>query len=114
MKEYILGGIDPIFFSACVFFAGVGILFVLLLGTNLRDKRSPTSPEKFSWKYLWNDNTKRIAASIIATLVSLRFMTELTGWELNQWRSFCIGCAFDGIALFIKQKTNFLDPKPKS
>lgn len=114
MKDYIFGNIDPIFFAACVFFASIGILFVLLLGTNLRDKNSANSPSEFSWKYLWNDNAKRVYASIIATLITLRFMTEVTGWELNQWRAFCVGTAFDGIALFIKQKTNILDPKPKS
>lgn len=111
--KYILGGIDPSFFFACMFFSFLGILLVLLLGTRLRDKESLNSPNKFSWKYLMSDNAKRIYASIIATLLTLRFMTEITGWELNQWKAVCIGTAWDSIALFIKQKTNILDPKLK-
>jgi hypothetical protein len=111
MKQYILGGVDPTFFAACVFFAAVGIFFVLLMGTNLREKNSVNSPERFSWKYLWSDNARRVYASALATLLTLRFMTELTGWELNQWKSLCVGMMWDGIALFIKQKTAILDPK---
>lgn len=112
-KDYLLGPTEPALFGACVFFACVGILFVLLMGTQLRDKSSPYSPYKFSWRYLWNDNVKRVLASALAVLITLRFMTELTGWELSSWKALVIGTAWDGIALFIKQKTNLLDPKPK-
>lgn len=111
MKEHLLGGIDPGFFGACVFYAGMGILLVLLLGTTLRQTTSEKSPQEFSWKYLWNDNTRRILASALATLVTLRFMTELTGWELTMWKSFVVGTGWDGIALFVKQKTNWFDKK---
>jgi hypothetical protein len=111
MKEHLLGGIEPGLFGACIIFAGLGILLVLLMGTTLRSTTSPSSPPEFSWRYLWNDNTKRILASALATLLSLRFMTELTGWELSPWKAFVIGTAWDGIALFIKQKTSWLDKK---
>jgi hypothetical protein len=111
--KYILGGIEPAFFFACMFFALMGILLVLLLGTRLRDKNSLDSPHHFSWSYLFSDNAKRIYASIIATLLTLRFMTEITGWELTQWKAVIVGTAWDSIALFIKQKTNILDPKSK-
>lgn len=107
----LLGGISPKLFKEALFWAAVGVAFVLLLGTGLRDPQSPNSPEKFSWKYLLSDNSKRIAASIIAVLVTLRFMTEVTGWELSAWRGFMVGTAWDGIALFLKQKTNWLDKK---
>lgn len=111
MKEYLLGGIDPGFFMACVIYAGLGILLILLMGTTLRSTTSSNSPSEFSWKYLWNDNTKRILASALATLMTLRFMTELTGWELSMWKAFVIGTGWDGISLFIKQKTSWLDKK---
>lgn len=113
MNKYILGGIEPALFGACVIFACLGILLILLMGTTLRSTTAPKSPTEFSWKYLWNDNTKRILASALATLITLRFMTELTGWELSPWKAFVIGTGWDGIALFIKQKTNWLDKKEK-
>jgi len=109
----LLGGISPALFQEALFWAAVGIVFVLLLGTGLRDPKSPNSPEKWSLKYLLNDNSRRIAASIIAVLVTLRFMTELTGWQLSAFKGFLVGTAWDGIALFLKQKTSWLD-KPTS
>jgi len=113
IKTYLLGGIEPALFIAGFIAACVGILFTLLLGSTVRDPHSEFSPTHFSWKYLWNDNSKRILANIIAVVASLRFMTELFGWELTVWKGFVIGVSWDFLALIIKQKTNLLDPKPK-
>ncbi len=109
--QYVLGPTDPALFFASILFAAIGVLFILLLGTTLRDRKSPHSPEKWSWSYLLSDNAKRIYASIIAVLLSLRFMPELFGWELNPWRAVCVGMTWDTILLVIKQKTSILDPK---
>lgn len=112
-KTYLLGGVDPALYGACFVAACVGIFLTLLWGTTLRSTDSNGSPYHFSWKYLWTDNTKRILANIIAVLVSLRFMTELFGWELSVWKGFCIGLSWDVLALIIKQKTTILDPTKK-
>lgn len=112
-KNYLTGPTDPGYFLACLFFAGLGIVFILLAGTRLRDPQSQSSPAKFSAAYLWSDNVKRILASLLAVYLTLRFMPEVLGWELSEWKSVLVGCAWDGIALFLKQKTNWLDPKSK-
>jgi hypothetical protein len=112
--KYILGNTEPALFAACIVFAGLGILLVLLLGTNLRDKTSVESPQKFSWNYLMSDNARRIYSSALATIITLRFMPELTGWSLSMFNAFVIGTMWDGIALFIKQKTSLLDPRNKT
>lgn len=109
--RHLLGPTDPAFFAACIVFAAVGVFLVLVMGTGFRDKKSPSSPEKFSWGYLWSDNSKRIYASAICVLASLRFVPELFNRELTEFRAFCIGMAWDGITFFIKQKTTILDPK---
>lgn len=114
VKTYLLGGLDPALFIACFIAAMLGVLFVLLMGTRLRDPKSLDSPKHWSWSYLWCDNTKRIYANLIAVIISLRFMTELFGWELTVWKGFVIGTGWDVIALIIKQKTNLFDPKPKT
>ncbi len=113
VKNYLTGNTDPTFFLWCLFFAGLGILFVLLMGTKLRDPGSIYSPQRFSWSYLLSDNFKRILASLLAVYLSLRFMPELFGWPVNEWKALLVGMAWDGIALFIKQKSNILDPKDK-
>jgi hypothetical protein len=110
-SDYLLGPTPPPLFLACLLFAALGIFLVLLLGTRLRDKNSPYSPAKFDWNYLFSDNAKRIYASILAVVITLRFLPELTGWELDPWKALCVGTAWDGILLWIKQKTSILDPK---
>lgn len=112
-KTYLLGGIDPALYAACFVGACAGILLTLLLGSTVRDPSSIGSPTHFSWKYLWRDNLKRILANVIAVIVTLRFMPEIFNWELSVWKGFVVGMSWDLIALVIKQKTNFLDPKPK-
>lgn len=112
---YLLGNTEPALFAACVVVAAIGIFLVLLTGTRLRDKTSDTSsPQKFSWSYLWSDNAKRIYSSVIATLLTLRFAPELLGFDLTPFHALGIGLAWDGLALLIKQKTAILDPKAKS
>lgn len=113
INPYILGDIDPALFVACLFFAFLGVMIVLLAGTKLRDPNSGASPSKFSWKYLWNDNLKRIILNIVCVVITLRFMPEITGWDLSVFKGLCIGLAWDGIFLLIKQKTAILDPNKK-
>lgn len=113
INPYLLGGIEPALFIACTFFALIGIFIVLLMGTKLRDTSSPESPEKFSWKYLFSDNAKRIYASVLCVLIVLRFMPEVLGVTLSPWMGFVVGTFWDGIFLIVKQKTTLLDPRVK-
>lgn len=110
--KYLLGQTEPVVFLGNIIFAALGIFVVLLLGTNLRNPKSTGSPEKFSWNYLWCDNARRIYASAICVLISLRFAPEIFGWDITAWKAFCIGLAWDTITFIIKQKTSIFDPKP--
>ncbi len=114
INPYILGDVEPALFIAACFFAAVGIAIVLLIGTRLRDKNGDTAPEKFSWRYLWSDNAKRLYASALATLIALRFMPEVLNIKLSPWMGFVTGTFWDTILLIVKQKTSLLDPKPKA
>lgn len=111
MNKYILGDIEPGLYLACLLFALVGVLITLLVGSTMRDPNSKYSPLKFSWRYLLYDNAKRILLNLLLIMVSLRFMTELTGWELSVWKAFIIGIGYDSLLLIVKQKTSLLDPK---
>ena len=109
---YFYGDLPINFVIACYIAAFAGILLVLLLGTNLRDPLSATSPTKWSWKYLLSDNNKRIMASVLATVLSITFFKEVFNREITVFGSLGIGTGWDGIALFLKQKTKIFDPKP--
>ena len=113
INPYILGDVEPALFVAAMFFAAIGILVILLLGSRLRKPNSDTSPEKFSWRYLINDNAKRIYGNIVCVLVTLRFMPELFNVTLTPWMGFVIGLFWDSLFLLIKQKTKLLDPSAK-
>lgn len=102
---------DPNILGAAFFFAMIGIFITLLLGTYARVPSSPTSPSKFSWSYLWSDNFKRIVATLLMVIVSLRFIHDIFGFELSPWHGFIVGTGWDGLAFIIKQKTKLLDPK---
>jgi len=113
INPYILGDVEPTLFIAACFFAAIGIFIVLLMGTRLRDPNSIASPEGFSWRYLFNDNAKRIYASVLCVLVALRFLPETFGIQLSPWMGFVVGTCFDGLFLIIKQKTSLFDPRNK-
>lgn len=110
----ILGKNDPSTLGAAFVFAIIGVFLTLLWGTTARQPASAGSPVGFSWKYLWNDNLKRIIAVLLMVSVSLRFMPELFNFELSAWHGFIVGISWDGLAFLIKQKTALLDSKPKS
>lgn len=102
---------NPSVLGAAFFFALIGIFITLLLGTTARIPASPASPTHFSWSYLWSDNFKRIVATLLMVIVSLRFMPDLFGFQLSSWHGFIVGSGWDGLAFIIKQKTKLLDPK---
>lgn len=109
--KYLIGPTEPGLFLACIFFAMLGVAFVLMYGTTLRKVESLESPKNFSWKYLGKDNLIRLSVSIISVYIALRFLPELFNMELTELTAFMVGTSIDGIALLIKQKTNILDSK---
>jgi hypothetical protein len=89
-------------FFAAIIFALVGAAFTLLAGTVNRDPASPRSPVKFSIGFLLSDNSRRIAASIIAVLLALRFSREIFGSELTMYFAVGIGMTCDIIVIVFK------------
>lgn len=109
--EIIGKGNDPAILGAAFSFAILGQLLLLLGGTALRDPKSPTSPEKWSFGYLLYDNAKRIIFVLLLIIISLRFAPDLLGLQINAFTGFLVGIGLDSIALVIKQKSKIFDPK---
>jgi hypothetical protein len=101
-------------FLGFAFFAILGIALSLLWHTTKREPLSTTTPVKFNWFFLFRDNAKRIAASILTVYVCLRFTPEILNVQLNDFWAFAIGLGFDKLAEFIKEKTSLLDVKHKN
>lgn len=111
LQELLGKGNDLSTLAAAFVFALIGIFITLLLGSTQRQVLSESSPIHFSWHYLFSDNFKRIVATLLMVVVSLRFVHDLFGFELSSWHGFIIGSGWDGLAFIIKQKTKLLDPK---
>lgn len=108
IKAYIFGNMDFNMFVASLLFALVGVLISLLLHATTRDQNSESTPVKFSFLFMLKDNWKRILLSIILVIVTIRFLKELTGLELNMFFSLCIGLVYDKLAEYLKSKSDIL------
>jgi len=102
----LLGGIELIPFIAAVFYAVVGATLNLLLHANTRDVNSRRTPDDFSYKFLIQDNWKRIAISVILIFITIRFSQEILGQQLTTYLAFLIGFSVDRLAGFIKKLDN--------
>jgi|GEM_PF-2515185 len=122
--EYFFGGMSPAMFFAAFVFAALGISFGLLIGTTKRDPLSYRTPYKFSWNFLWCDNTLRIyksvATAIIAIFLSFRFAKKLfesinmEGFEMlyATMLGFCLDKVVERWRK--KRETFFLSDKPNA
>ena len=108
ITELILGGICLNTFLASLFFAMVGVTISLLVHANSRDQATTDSPVTFKWWFLLKDNWKRILLSFIMIIVTLRFVKELTGLDLNMFVSLCVGLVYDKLAEYLKSKSDIL------
>jgi H+/Cl- antiporter ClcA len=116
MRELLLGllGDQPVMeFLTAFFFAAFGAILSLFIHSTNRVPTSPNSPEKFSVKYLFSDNFKRIVFNILLIFVIVRFYPQINGngQALDEWSAFGCGLALDKIAEFLRNKTKTLEKK---
>lgn len=81
-------------------FASLGVLLNALIKGLKRDPMSARTPYNWSWRFFFNDNTKRLLFSGMITLIviflSLRFFNELTGsTEISMLYAFGVGFGID-------------------
>jgi hypothetical protein len=109
LSQHIWGSLNPDMFFAALLFAMIGVTISLLMHAGTRNKTSTsTAPPKFNFWFLLTDNWKRILLSFILIVVTIRFLKELTGLNLNMFFALCIGVAWDKLSEFIKAKSDIL------
>lgn len=106
----LIGSISIATFISGIFFGCLGALLSLLIDSNNRDVNSPGSPVHYSYAYLFRNNWKKILASFILIVVSIRFCKDIFNLEPTMFVSFLIGLSWDALMTFIKKKTNILNP----
>lgn len=120
MKEffgYIIGNVSLPLFFASFFFAFIGVSISLLMSASKRDQLNPTTPNLFSWSFLFSDNFKRIIGAFLLIYISIRLMPYifefiklplLESKEVYFGVCISIGLAHDRLMAYWKQKSNFL------
>jgi len=68
----ILGGKSGGYYVAGFFFSGLAIILSLYHSSKKRNPASPNTPERFSWTFLFWDNTKRVIATLIVMFILFR------------------------------------------
>jgi hypothetical protein len=115
MDEFIklvLGDLSIPTYLAAFFFSFLAILVSMRIGATSRDKFSPATPRKFSWYFLFWDNTKRIGTGLILMFLFYRFASAAIGRALSMEVAvgigFFISMGLDQAIGYFKKKFDFL------
>lgn len=104
LTQYLLGGLDPVLFIACVWFAALGIAAALLVQSLFRNKKSEKTPKEFSWKFLFYDNWRKALLTVILVYLSIVFSYNLFGLSMTTWVACLIGFGYDNLLKVWKDK----------
>ncbi len=112
VASLLFGTTNLAFLLAGFILAIMGVALNILMETSKRDKSSPRTPEKFSYKFLLIDNAKRLLVTLIMIFISIRFFFEIYGITLNLFHCFVIGFCSDLLSGHFKRiKANFTKSK---
>lgn len=112
VASLLFGTTNLAFLLAGFILAIMGVALNILMETSKRDKSSPRTPEKFSYKFLLIDNAKRLLVTLIMIFISIRFFFEIYGINLNLFHCFVIGFCSDLLSGHFKRiKANFTKSK---
>jgi hypothetical protein len=108
VKDAILGGKSIGFYVAAFFFAGLAILLSLYIHSRKRDVASINTPQRFSWYFLFWDNSKRIFAGITVVFLILRFLSP-PKMEAALAIGFLVAFGLDKSIELLMERFNFLN-----
>jgi hypothetical protein len=118
MNDYfklILGSTPLATFLAAYTFAVIGIIMSLQFQANSRDIPSPSTPVKFSAKFLVFDNLIRLVSGafmvLLTLFIMLRFSVEIMGTALSMITSFGLGFGYDKALQVLKNKEQLISTK---
>lgn len=76
----------------------IGALISLRLHASTRDRRSGSTPVRFSIGFFLLDNLNRLFTGFLITFVAFRFTNEFLGVDFTMWAAFLIGLLNDRVA----------------
>lgn len=96
--KQLLGSLDTSTFTAAIFFAIIGALVSLLIKSRKRDKLSPATPYKFSFRFLLQDNLQQFLLGCLIAFLAIRFSNDFLGKDLTMWLAVVIGATTNELA----------------
>lgn len=100
--ERFIGTSDISSFVILFLFALIGAFISLRFQAHKRNKKSNSTPERFSWKFMLIDNINRIAVTFLLIFLGLRFSTMLLGQDMTEWGAVLLGLGLDKISELLK------------
>lgn len=96
--KLMLGEQDLPTYMAYFVFAFIGAVISLYIKSLKRDKTSASTPYKFSFGFLIQDNLLRLVSGFLLAFLVFRFSTEFIGAETTLWSAVLIGASTDRLA----------------
>lgn len=101
--QELLGTTDVPTYSAWFILAFIGAMAAILVRAKLKYKESKSTPDQWSWIFLWKDNALNLLVGFLITFICLRFSNEVLKVQPTAWLACAIGAANNEFALlFIK------------
>ena len=100
----LLNGISLTLFLVYMIYGTFGIIANMVSDIIRRVPKSVGSPEKFSFKYWWGDNWQRVLASFVFLPLMIVACNEIFGFEITNFKAFCIGLGADHGAELLKRR----------
>lgn len=99
----LLGNRSVAVWLVCFTFIIIGVLLSLIVSAKERNKDSPNTPYKFSFKFLVHDNILRILGSVLIAFTVIRFGEDMVGAHIGYFGSLLMGLCFDQLVKFIAE-----------
>jgi len=106
--EIILGGKTGGYYIAGFFFSLLAIILSVYIHSKTRDKNSPCTPYKFSWRFFFWDNAKRIVAGMIVMFILFR-AADLSNIYAMLSVGFGVSYSLDKIIQWVMEKSDVID-----
>lgn len=118
VAEILLGKVKLSVYIGAGIFSSLVILANILVISRMKYKKATGTPDKYSFKFAFIDNSKRMVASMILMFLFYRFAPTLSGKELTMEWAVGIGIfmtfGVDKLMGYLKSKFNFFDVIPRT
>jgi hypothetical protein len=97
--EQLLGTTDLPTYAAWFVLAFIGAFTAILIRAKVKFKSNEETPDKWSWKFLIQDNLINLLVGFLITFIFLRFSNETLKMEPTAFGALIIGATNNELAL---------------